>query len=126
VEALRVLIVDDEVEFVNALVERLALRNIQARGVTDGKQALELIQGSEFDVMLLDVKMPGLGGLEIVRKVKESQPNLAVILLSGHSSPQDESLGKQLGCYDYLVKPVKLEDLVRILNSAASQTCEGP
>lgn len=123
-EPLRVLIVDDEAEFVNALVERLGLRDIQAEGCTDGKQALERIENSPFDVVLLDVKMPGLGGLTIIEKIKESHPDLAVILLSGHASAQDEYLGMQLGCYDYLVKPVRFEKLVNILQNAANKPCE--
>ncbi len=123
-EPLRVLIVDDEAEFVHALTERLGLRNIQAQGATDGQQALELIKNSKFDVVLLDMKMPGLGGLQVIEEIKEMQPDLAVILLSGHASAQDEYLGMQLGCYDYLVKPVKFDSLVKILNTAANRSCE--
>jgi DNA-binding NtrC family response regulator len=124
VEPLRVLIVDDEEEFVNALVERLGLRDIEATGVITGEEALSQIDSQQFDVVLLDVKMPGLGGFQVIERIKEKQPDLAVILLSGHTAAHEEHLGDRLGCYAYLIKPVKFNNLVEILNQAANRTCE--
>ena len=118
-ESLRILIVDDEEELVSALVERLNLRGFQARGVTTGDAALELLETEEVDVMLLDVKMPGLGGLEVIRRVKDMKPKLEVVLLTGHGSVKSVEEGMALGAYDYLMKPVKIDSLVRILMSAA-------
>ena len=123
--ALRVLIVDDEDELVSALVERLNLRGFQAKGVTTGEEALAYLADAPCDVVLLDVKMPGLGGLEVIERIKEEHPGLEVILLTGHSSSQDAERGKVLGAFDYLMKPVKIDDLVRILLSAGARTGEG-
>ena len=120
--ALRVLIVDDEEELVSALVERLALRGFQAKGVTNGADALAYLAGAPCDVVLLDVKMPGIGGLEVIKRIKEQQPSLEVVLLTGHSSAQDAERGMTLGAFDYLMKPVKLDDLLRILLTAGART----
>jgi len=123
--SVRILIVDDEDELVSALVERLKLRGFQAEGVTTGAEALTRLADTPFDVVLLDVKMPELGGLEVIKRIKEERPNLEVILLTGHSSAQDAEKGKMLGAFDYLMKPVKIDDLIRILLLAGAQTEEG-
>ena len=120
-EPLRVLIVDDEAELVSALEERLNLRGFQASGVTTGAAALSLLEETPFDVVLLDLKMPGVGGLEVISRIKEVQPGLQVILLTGWGSEEDAKKGKALGAYDYLMKPVKISDLVRILLSACDR-----
>ena len=123
--ALRVLIVDDEEELVSALVERLTLRGFQAKGVTTGADALAYLEGASCDVVLLDVKMPGIGGLEVIKRIKEEQPDLEVVLLTGHSSAQDAERGMTLGAFDYLMKPVKIDDLLRVLLSAGARTGKG-
>jgi DNA-binding NtrC family response regulator len=120
-EPLRVLIVDDEEELVQALVERLQLRKIDATGVTSGSEALERIDCDSYDVMLVDVKMPGLGGIELVRLVKSKCPKMAVVLLTGHGSSQDAKEGIRLGAFDYLMKPVRLENLLSILEAAVAR-----
>lgn len=120
-KTLRVLIVDDEEELVSALAERLNLRGFQAKGVTTGSDALAYLRGTPCDVVLLDVKMPGLGGLEVIKRIKDEWPNLQVILLTGHSSSQDAERGMQLGAFDYLMKPIKIDGLVRVLHSAAAR-----
>ena len=117
-EGLRVLIVDDEEELVSALVERLKLRGFAAHGVTDGSAALEFLEEEACDVVLLDVKMPGLGGLEVIRRIKTGDPHLEVILLTGHGSVKSVEDGMALGAFDYLMKPVKIDNLVRILAAA--------
>jgi two-component system, OmpR family, response regulator len=114
-----VLVVDDEGEFVDALVERLKLRGFDAEGATNGRDALKCMHKRSYNVVLLDVKMPEIGGLEVVRKVKETWPNLQVVLLTGHGSSQDAEEGIQLGAYKYLMKPVNIEDLISILCEAS-------
>ncbi len=118
-ESLRVLIVDDEEELVSALVERLNLRGFDARGVTAGVEALAFLEAQACDVVLLDMKMPGLGGLEVIRRIKDLDPSLEVILLTGHGSVKSIEEGMALGAFDYLMKPVKIDNLVRILTAAA-------
>lgn len=115
---LRVLVVDDEEELVGALVERLNLRGFDATGVTTGEAALDHLTETPCDVVVLDVKMPGLGGLEVIRRIKSGHPHLQVILLTGHGSAQDAERGMELGAFDYLMKPLKIEDLIRVLFSA--------
>ena len=119
-EALRVLIVDDEEELVSALEERLNLRGFQAQGVTTGRAALEFLEAEECDVVLLDIKMPGLSGLEVIRRIKDMRPRLQVVLLTGHGSVKSVEDGMALGAFDYLMKPVKIDSLVRVLTAAAS------
>jgi DNA-binding response OmpR family regulator len=120
-DPLRVLIVDDEAELVSALEERLNLRGFEAAGVTTGSEALSLLAETVFDVVLLDLKMPGLGGLEVIRRIKEERPGLQVILLTGWGSEEDAKKGKELGAYDYLMKPVKISELVQVLLSACAR-----
>jgi len=116
---LRVLFVDDEEELVSAVVERLEIRGVAARGVTTGVDALRLIDSDEFDVVVIDVKMPGLGGLGLIRRIKARRPDLQVVLLSGHGSAEDAAEGMRLGAVDYLMKPVNIDTLVEILRRAA-------
>ncbi len=125
-DAVRVLIVDDEGELVSALVERLNLRGFQAAGVTTGVEALAYLADTSVDVVVLDVKMPGLGGLEVIRRIKEQRANLQVILLTGHGSAQDADRGMELGAYDYLMKPVKIDELVPLLLAASSGEVKSP
>ena len=119
---LRVLFVDDEEELVSAVVERLQLRGIEARGATAGVDALRLVERETFDVVVADVKMPGLGGLEVVRHIKALHPGLQVILLSGHGSQTDAKEGRRLGAFDYVEKPIDIEILIDILHKAAAAT----
>jgi YesN/AraC family two-component response regulator len=118
-ESYRVLVVDDEEEFVSTLVERLELRAIDAEGVTRGADALELLQKREFDIILLDVKMPGIGGLEVIRRIKAAHPKTEVILLTGHSSAEAVEEGMNAGALEYLMKPVDIEDLIRLFKKAS-------
>ncbi len=117
-DRLQVLFVDDEEELVSAVVERLQLRGIEALGATTGSDALKLIEENAYDVIAVDVKMPGLGGLEVVRRVKERQPNLQVVLLSGHGSRDDAEEGRRLGAYDYVEKPIDINIFIDILRKA--------
>ena len=120
-DLMRVLIIDDEDQFVDAVVERLRLRGFEANGVTSGQDAMELLHQRSYDVVLLDVKMPGLGGLEVIRKVKEKWPDLQVVMLTGHGSTQDAEEGMQLGAFKYVMKPVKIDDLISIIHEASGQ-----
>lgn len=119
--SISVLVVDDEGQFVDPLVERLNLRGFRAEGVGNGHDALKRLHETSFDVVLLDVKMPGLGGLEVIKKVKEKFPNLRVILLTGHGSTQDAEEGLELGAFRYLMKPVNIDDLIVVLQAAPEQ-----
>ena len=115
----RVLVVDDEEDFVEATVKRLNKRGIDAEGVFSGEQALELMKKKRFDVVLLDIKMPrGMDGIETLREMKKIAPLTEVILLTGHASVESSIEGLKLGAFDYLLKPMKLEDLITKLAEA--------
>ena len=120
-EPVRVLIVDDEDQFVDAVVERLQLRGFAADGVTGGEDALERLEKESYDVVLLDVKMPGVGGLEVITRIKAKWPGLQVVLLTGHGSLQDAEEGMRLGAFRYQMKPVNIEDLADIIRAASGQ-----
>jgi DNA-binding response OmpR family regulator len=124
-DALRILIVDDEDELVSALEERLCLRGFEAKGVTTGEEALAYLAEKQCDVVLLDVKMPGLGGLEVIKRIKEKTSSPQVILLTGHSSVQDAERGMGLGAFDYLMKPIQIDELTRVLRSAGARNGAG-
>lgn len=115
---LRLMFVDDEEELVSALVERLELRGIDAIGVTSGDEALEHLREESFDVVIIDVKMPGIGGLEVLRTVSRRYPDVKVILMTGHGSAEDSEIGRRLGAVAYLQKPVDLEDLLATIQLA--------
>jgi DNA-binding NtrC family response regulator len=109
----RVLIVDDEKPFVDTLVNRFNKRNIDTTGVLSGEEALELMKEKLFDVVILDIKMPGgMDGIETLREIKRVQPLTEIILLTGHGSVETSIEGMRLGAFDYILKPVKLEDLL--------------
>jgi len=117
---LRVLIVDDEEELVSAIGERLNLRGFRTSGVISGIAALQYLNEHSCDVVLLDVKMPGLSGLDVLQRIKEEHPEVAVLMLTGHGSKRDAEKGMRLGAYDYLVKPVSIGVLVQLLRDAGS------
>ncbi len=115
----RALIVDDEEDFLETLVKRLHKRNIDTTGVASGEQALEIMKKKLFDVVILDVKMPGgMDGIETLREIKKIQPLAEVLLLTGHASVETSIEGMKLGAFDYLLKPIKLEELLEKLAQA--------
>lgn len=115
----RVLLVDDEEEFVSALSERLMLRGIEVDSALNGEEALARLVEKEFEVVILDVMMPGLGGLEVLRQIKVSHPDTQVILLTGHGSTREGIEGMRLGAFDYLIKPVDIEEMLAKMKEAA-------
>ena len=115
----RVLIVDDESDFVETVVNRLHKRKIEATGVPGGEAALALMKEKNFDVVLLDIKMPGgMDGIEVLREIKKIQPLTEVILLTGHASVETSIEGLKSGAFDYLLKPVKFSELLEKLITA--------
>jgi len=118
-DTFRVLVVDDEVDFLETIVKRLLKRKIEATGVPSGEAALALIKEKIFDVVLLDIKMPGgMDGIEILREIKKIQPLTEVILLTGHASVETSIEGLKSGAFDYLIKPVKFAELLEKLIAA--------
>ncbi len=114
-----VLIIDDEEDFLQAINERLALRDMAVRTALDGADGLrELERHPSTDVVLLDIQMPGMNGIETLRRIKASHPGVEVILLTGHATVETAIEGMKLGAFDYLLKPFEMETLLRKLQTA--------
>lgn len=118
---LKVLLVDDEQEFVSTLAERLELRGMHVEIAMDGEMALNIIENEPPQVVVLDVMMPGLSGMEVLGRIKTIDSKIQVILLTGHGATKDGIKGMQLGAFDYLIKPVDIDELIEKLNEAAKK-----
>lgn len=117
----KVLLVDDEQEFAQTLSERLNTRNYGSYPVFDGEQALDLLREDLPDVIVLDLKMPGIGGVEVLRKTKERNPEIEIIVLTGHGSGEEKEQCLELGAYAYLNKPVDISQLTELIDKAYSK-----
>lgn len=117
-EAIRVLIVDDEEDFRETIIKRLKVRKLEACGAGTGKAALDLLRKKEFDVMVLDVKMPDMNGVDTLKAAKQIAPNVEVIMLTGHASMEFGMKGMQLGAFDYIMKPVPINELLDTITQA--------
>ena len=115
---LRVLLVDDEEDLLYTLAERLTLRGYQVDAVSDGADALSHAQMQRHDVAVVDVKMPGMSGIEILAALRKQKPNLPVILLTGHGSEEDGQEGMRQGAFAYLIKPINLPNLMESMEKA--------
>lgn len=114
----KIMLVDDEEEFVHTLAERLETRGLKPSVAYDGEQALALVEEDEPEIMVLDLRMPGLHGLEVLRRVKRDHPDVQVIILTGHGSESDQNLAEELGAFAYLQKPVNLNRLMDAMQAA--------
>ncbi len=119
---LRVLLIDDEEELVATLVERLGYRGISAEYALDGYDALKKLNQSKYGAIVLDLKLPGMEGTEVLRRISREHPGVPVLLITGHGSAMDRTLPPPEGAFDYLVKPVKLDILVERIREAVAAT----
>lgn len=120
----RILLVDDEEMFVEMLAERLEARGLDVAKALDGDQALERLKEKDFDVVILDVLMPGKDGIETLREMKNLKPLTEVIMLTGHATVQTAIDGMKLGAYDYLLKPTETKDLFEKIQGAYKRKSE--
>ena len=114
----KVLLVDDEREFVQTLSERLLMRDMGSAVAYDGESALQLVEEDEPEVMILDLKMPGIDGIGVLKRVKTTCPQIEVIILTGHGSEKDRKICMDLGAFAYLQKPVDINILTETLKKA--------
>jgi DNA-binding NtrC family response regulator len=121
---IKVLLVDDEAEFVETLAERLEVRGFDVTTASSGAEALERIQEREIDLVVLDVQMPGLDGVEALRQIKQRKPLIEVIMLTGHATVQTAIDGMKLGAFDFLLKPTETEELVEKIRRAFTRKAE--
>lgn len=121
---IKVLLVDDEVEFVDTLGQRLRMRDLAVDIVYDGEQALSFVKKTEPDVIVLDLKMPGLHGIEVLKEVKKLKPNVQVIILTGHGTDKDDEEARKLGSFDFMRKPADIDLLVMKVREAFTEKVE--
>ena len=116
--AISVLLVDDEETFVQTLAKRLTLRRFNVYTATRAERAFETLSNNPVDVVVLDVRMPDLDGIEATRTIKNAHPLVEVILLTGHASMEASLEGMKMGAFDYLLKPLNIDELVYKIEDA--------
>ena len=116
-EDIKILLVDDEKQFVDTLAERLSMRGFEARVAYDGPQALKAVE-QPTDVIVLDLRMPGMDGFEVLRNVKKSNPQVQVIILTGHGGDAEEQTAYRMGAYNFLKKPMDIDELLSSIRMA--------
>lgn len=116
---IRILLVDDESDFVNTLAERLEIRGLSVTVAPDGETGLAILDDENFDVVVLDLLMPGISGLDVLRQMRDLKNPTPVILLTGHGSTKEGMEGVKLGAFDYLMKPVDIQELLEKIHQAA-------
>jgi two-component system, OmpR family, response regulator len=114
----RILLVDDEVAFANNIAKLISKRGYDVVTVYNGESAIKAVEENEFDVIVLDLKMPGIDGLTTLKAIKKSQPKVEVIILTGHGSMDSGIDGIQLGAFDFIMKPVRFDDLHESIRQA--------
>jgi DNA-binding NtrC family response regulator len=119
-----VLLVDDEEEFVETLAQRLEVREFDVTTALNGADALERLKDKEIDLVILDLQMPGVDGIAVLRKIKELKPLIEVIMLTGHATVETAIEGMKLGAFDFLIKPTETEELVEKINRAFGRKAE--
>ncbi|MBC2765992.1 MAG: response regulator [Desulfosarcina sp.] len=109
---MKLLLVDDETEFLETLLKRMKRRNVDVNGVGSGEKALAWLENNDTDVVILDVRMTGMDGIETLREIKKRHPLVEVIMLTGHASMEAAIEGMEMGAFDYLMKPMDMDDLL--------------
>jgi DNA-binding NtrC family response regulator len=115
---INVLLVDDEKDFVESLAERLQIRDYKVTTAFSGDEAIKLVENNDFDVIVLDVQMPGKSGVETLKEIKNIEQLSQVIMLTGHATVKTAIEGMKNGAYDYLMKPTDTDDLIGMINEA--------
>jgi DNA-binding NtrC family response regulator len=118
---LKVLVIDDEPDFLETLVKRLQKRKLFVVGVGSGEEAMALLIKESFDVAILDVRMPGMDGIETLKEMKKRSPLTEVIMLTGHGSVESGVQGMRMGAFDYVIKPADFDELFEKISQAAER-----
>ena len=118
------LLVDDEEDFVETLAQRLEVRDFDVATALSGADALERLEEREIDVVVLDLQMPGVDGIQVLRKIKEGKPLIEVIMLTGHATVETAIEGMKLGAFDFLTKPTETEELLEKIARAFGRKSE--
>jgi DNA-binding NtrC family response regulator len=115
---IRVLLVDDEEDYVRTMAERMDMRDLESTVALSGEEALDVLETNPPDVIVLDLRMPGMHGMEVLEKVKEQHPHIQVIILTGHGGEREEKEARRLGAFEYVQKPADLGSLVSTIQGA--------
>jgi DNA-binding NtrC family response regulator len=134
VNEFKVMLVDDEKDFLETLCKRLVKRKLDVTSATGGREAIAKLEEMPVDVVVLDVRMPGMDGIETLKEIKKIRPSVEVIMLTAHADVQVAIEGMELGAFDYLMKPMEIDDLLYKLQDAykkkwcreESEKCELP
>jgi len=118
-ERIKVLVVDDEQDFLKLVKRRLGKRNVDVSVVSSGREALDFLSETQVDVVILDVRMPGLNGIDTLKEIRKRHRGTEVIMLTGHGSMQSGIEGMSHGAYDYMLKPFSIEDLLVRIRAAS-------
>jgi DNA-binding NtrC family response regulator len=112
VDDFTILFVDDEVDFLDTLLKRMKKRQVNVSGVKSGEEALEWLAKNTADVIVIDVRMPGMDGIRTLKEIKKLNPLVEIIMLTGHANLEVAREGMQLGAFDYLMKPIDIDELL--------------
>jgi DNA-binding NtrC family response regulator len=123
---LKLLLVDDEQEFLEPMAARLSRRRLTCRTAQSGEEALKILGEESFNCAVVDVMMPGMDGLELLRRMRRNYPQVAVILLTGHASVELGVQSMELGAFEYLMKPIELDELLDTIRRAALAATQIP
>jgi DNA-binding NtrC family response regulator len=118
---IKVLLVDDEMDFADTLAQRLKMRNLKVGTAYDGEEALTRLKEDEPDVVVLDLRMPGMHGMEVLQEMRKGYPDIQVIVLTGHGTDKDEEEAKRLGGFGFLNKPVDIDILEQKIKAAFNE-----
>jgi DNA-binding NtrC family response regulator len=113
---IKLLIIDDEDDLVNILAERLRFRGFEADAVTNFSDAVKLLEKKEYNLAIIDVKLKGINGIQLMKLIKDEQKEIKVILITGHGTEEEARKGIKLGASKYLVKPVNIDVLIKEIN----------
>ncbi len=122
---INILLIDDEIEFIETLAERFELRGYTSKIAGDGESGISMIAKESFDIVILDLMMPGLSGLDTLRQIKDIDKTLPVIMLTGHGSTKDGMEGMRMGAFDFLMKPLDINELLEKIKLALSESSKG-
>ncbi len=114
----KILLVDDEQDFIDLLSERLESRDIDVEKSTTGEKAVDKVKDENYDAVVLDLKMPGMDGIEALKKIMEINPEMQIIILTGHATVDKGVKAMKLGALDFIEKPVKMDELLEKINKA--------
>lgn len=117
---IRLILIDDEVGFTTVMAKRLARRGLDVTSAYSGSQAIQAMRKAEFDVAVLDLKMEDMDGIEVLKIFKKMDPDMPVIMLTGHGSEKSAGEGMEYGAYDYLFKPYEFDELLEKIHAAVS------